>query len=403
MYTVSKVCLIVSILVLNLSCIALCQPTSENIQQGTIVFLDTSASMKGYFNSTEVLTNLQKFVYTEFRNILSTHDAFVPLYLCPFGLELEAPPREVRVFNFYSDAFFQKSTDIINVLRSRMFDNYALSIIITDGIQSDPQIGFDRGEMKRAIQEKLDEGFLIYLIGIKAKFDGTVYSEIDNNIQFTYRGLRPIYMWLATHNERLGETVVSDMVQRFGSIANEGDVINMVRLHGDKFPQVDRFIPEEFAEYHLATKIENKQDWYEIELYNPGRNQRVIEIPITFVANTFGSPWKISVLMANSHDSPWAQIKSTSVENQWKLELDYSRIPRRKTSAIELDVIGSFEPQTKWWQDWSTTDDTRKENVERTLYLEDLVEEIISPIYYYVGSDQPKRYKLKSLYLGIKR
>ncbi|HWU37329.1 MAG TPA: hypothetical protein VN203_06720, partial [Candidatus Acidoferrum sp.] len=112
-------------------------------EKGTVVFLDTSVSMRGYFNVAPAAgAPLQQFILADLLGILA-EDNLTPVYLSPFGSEI-ASPREVkslRKWSFFesqeskNSVYSQNETNLLAVFEGESFVKHDVSIILSDGIQ----------------------------------------------------------------------------------------------------------------------------------------------------------------------------------------------------------------------------------------------------------------------------
>ncbi len=344
-------------------------------ERGSLVFLDTSGSMKGYFGPENAPFNFQKFLQTEFRNVLSSREATTPLFLCRFGKTLD-PVEQVKGFAFTLTDFPRSQTDIIQALDSELFGAYQLSVVITDGIQSDkaPGANFDIGNLLRAVKRKADQGYYLYLIGVLADFKGKVYSEMVPEKIFQHQGQRPIFIWLAARNQQLGSEVADAMLLRLRQMLPPSSVA-MTRVNDVRQPKIGPITVERGMNY--SPQPGHDPGLYTIFALEPGRAAPDTLVPLNFDLLQPEDGWSITLKL-----SP--QVEWASLENGpdgWHLKLDYKKIPARQETPLTVSAVAEFAAGQQWWQAWSTTDDTVETNTHQTLYLQRLVERTIEPFY----------------------
>ena len=354
--------------------------------QGTLVFLDISVSMKGYFKSQPPLLNFQQFLQTDFRDILSSNQQLASLSVSTFGTSL-TPPKAVNGFMFTPDDFTELNTDIISVFKSAELEQHLLSIVITDGVQSDPDGGFNKGLMGRVIREKIDAGFFLYLVGAKMEFDGYIYSEIHHikaqkQLAIPHQGVRPIYFWIATRDKQLGKSVSDAIMQGLETAVTDKNLVGIVNFNEPECPTIKEFSIEERSKYHLAWQIKDTPPLYEIKLYHKPKKQSYIEIPIKI--DVPNDAWAMTMDVNQPEQFQWAEIHPASEANSekklWTLMLDYQKISSERHS-LSINISATFRPEGYWWSTWSTLDDSLSENADKTLYLKELTWGLLKPFY----------------------
>ncbi len=381
-------------------------------EQGCVIFLDTSVSIRGYFRTANYeATTVQKLLQAEIRNIIGERN-LGPIYLSCFSSKVGQPQNiqgnigRMFVFNSTSDlnAFFSgTSTDIIGVLNREEFKRYSAAILITDGIQAD-KTGFDIGEMVRAIKGKIDEGLHFYLIGIKSEFSGFIYPEHSNKeglkIPLQHTGLRPVYIWIAAHDPKIGNTLAGQVVSKLKDIASNNPV-KMVSLTDALLPKVDDLVLDtSSSEYeHKIKLIPRSQGTIEVKLANDLRGD--VAIPVRFRKDSDDneeSEWEFR--MKSEPENKWAKVIKT--DEYWALSLISNRIPQHSFAIfgdgnnLKITLLVVPNRQQWWWRQWSTPDDSKPEDANKTLYLQKLGENLIEPIY-------NKNYIMRTLNLKIVR
>jgi hypothetical protein len=368
---------------------------------GTIIFLDTSESIKGYFRTSATpATTIQHFLQTEFRNIISENNLY-PIYLSPFGSEI-SPPQQVQdnignKFVFISpdrlnEVFSAVTTNLIGVINSVEFNKYTASIIITDGIQAD-RGGFDIGEMLRAVRAKINEGLHLYLIGIKSEFNGFIFPEHPNpqglKIRFWHNGLRPIYIWIASQDGEISRNLTKKIANKLRSIATSEDAVKVAGLTSVQPPDVSIELDTDSSSSPIKSKQINNDsfEWLVARTQN-----EVIKVPVNIevsediLQTNSDFKWDIN-LELEPKKIRWAKVIKN--DEGWTLNLTYALIPSSgfmsgcSSSKGNLKVVAKAIPKINpenWWQQWSTEDDSLEQNAGKTLYLGRLSQIIEGPL-----------------------
>lgn len=355
-------------------------PLEQSLEQGTVVFFDTSTSMRGYFGTTNEQTSvIQRFLQTEFRNSISENN-LIPLFLSKFGDKITSPQKVQgnigSLFVFESGSqkkefFSGENTDLFGVFTKEEFGKYSVSVIITDGIHSGLG-GFDIGEMIRAIKTKIDENIYLYLIGIKSEFDYLIFPVITPDAEpFWHKGYRPVYIWLATRNAETGDNLTKDMQLRLKKGSQDVN-LEAVCLNSIPSPDVNDIEIESNLPY-FGTAPRGK--YKEIRVFRTEMDK--IDIPlkikkITSNPDDIEKYWKLSMRLETEVE--WADISERN--GDWYLSLTYSQL---KSSFLKIKVIAVPDTQRFWWGKWSTNNDSNKKDADKTLYLERLGNQIIEP------------------------
>jgi len=374
-------------------------------EQGTVVFLDVSTSIRGYFRTTDrKASSLQRFLQREFCNSISENN-LIPLYFSMFS-EKVVSPQQVEgnicdMFFFDSDDEIKKlfsdgSTDFLGVFEKEEFGKYKVSMIITDSLHSGTG-GYDIGDMIRVIKPKIEEGLCINLIGIKSEFEGFVFPVISEHADpFWHKGLRPIYIWIATRDSKLGNSLTKDIVTRLEKETQEENV-KCVKLSNVQLPSVTNIEFDINSEDYLI--IPNGEN-FDVKLARSLKDRIEIPLSVTNNLDDCGKQWKLNMKL--EPEIEWANI----VENgeDWTISLAYNQIPsgtlfKSGGGMIKVKVIATSDIQQFWWREresegWSTENDSNEGDADKTPYLERLGEKLIEPLY-------SKEHELKFLVLKI--
>ncbi|MEA2175513.1 MAG: hypothetical protein QOD00_3105 [Blastocatellia bacterium] len=163
------------------------------------VYLDASLSMKGFVNSAQH-TQFDKFVE-------AIGDALPGCQLYKYGQKKgETNPnnpsltersrfgRELHAQDFY-DRLYNPDDKLIGQLADE--EHPALSVLITDGVYSEPQ-GATSPPVVQAIQRWMDRGNTFGIFILKSKFDGPFYSETNRRMMNGFPPIneRPFYAFV---------------------------------------------------------------------------------------------------------------------------------------------------------------------------------------------------------------
>ena len=385
---------------------------------GTIIFLDTSMSMRGYFRPTPAAgTTIQRFILADLLGILA-EDNLTPAYLSSFGSAIPAPEviQSLRRWSFFEsqrnvdDIYSQKETNLIGVFENRDFGRSAASIIITDGLQSGIEgsgnniEGFDT-RLFKVIKDKNSSGTYLWLIGVRTEFNGYIYPERPNpqgrRAPFGYPGIRPVYIWIASHDPNIGYTLVMKIITRIRSIAGPLNAVKVTGLTYVPYPtaKIDIDVDASSSPIHSKGLKENNFEWLVSKT-----QEEIINVPISLnipedpLESNLDIEWRTNLKLV-PENIRWAKL--VNEEGDWGLNLTYSYIPGGgfgcSFSRGELNIVAITNPaiiQRPWWSTWSTDDDSSAENANKTLYLERLAPIITSNL---------KEEKAGSVLLKIRR
>jgi hypothetical protein len=377
--------------------------SSESPEQGCVVFLDTSLSMRGFFSpSNQEASVIQKFLQTEFRNYLSENDLH-PIYLSYFGSKVSTPqPLQDNVnigdrFIYNSDSkikefFSSGSSNITGIFKNEEFSKYSVSVIITDGVQYTTD-GFDIGKMIKTIKSKTDEGIHISLLGLKSEFDGFVFPVLTAYpAPFWHKGMKPIYIWLATRDVRTEINLKGDMAKRIKRFTEDFKIANLsdFKLTNTSMNFEVGAVTVSLSLRKSTMRIESeksdanpkycmviprpKKDHLELRLRND------VNIPILNKGSTDINTVYYKIEMNLEPEVNWAKITEYENEGRWSLSLIYDKIPRRNNN-LKIKIIATPVPEKWWWQQWSTEADNSREDADKTLYLKRFGEQTIEPLY----------------------
>lgn len=372
---------------------------------GTIIFLDTSMSIRGYFRVAPIAgTTIQRFMLADLLEILS-EDNLTPVYLSLFGSTIPASEgiQSLRRCSFFEsrqrleDTYSQIETNLIGVFENKQFGRNAVSIIISDGIQSSMEgsqniAGFDT-RIFNVIRDKSNTGIHLWLIGVRSEFRGIVYPERPcpegKRRSFHHAGHRPIYIWIASHDVDTGRNLVEKITARLRSITGSSDAVKVAGLTSVSHPVVDVGLDTDSSSFPIKTKQidTNSFEWL------VGRKQEdIVNVPINIdipkdkLKTAFDIEWNIN-LELEPKSIRWAKVIKD--DEGWTLNLTYALIPGSSfmsgcsSSKGNLKVVAKAIPKInleKWWQQWSTEDDSLEQNAGKTLYLGRLSQIIEEPL-----------------------
>ncbi len=375
--------------------------------QGTIIFLDTSMSMRGYFNiSPAAGTPIQRFILADLLEIVA-EDNLMPAYLSTFGSEIVAPQKmqSLRKWSFFDSQenedriYSQSETNLVGVFEKEEFARHDVAIVISDGIQSSAEgsqniAGFDT-RIFNVIRKRCESGIYLWLIGIKSRFRGIIYPErpCPDGIKrsFHYSGLRPIYVWIGSHDVAKGLNLVRKVVDRINSTLEPSETVRMAGLNYVQAPEINITMDRESSSSPI--KLMKELDKGNFEWLVRKTEEKEIDIPIIMGEKTRTIPSSLSTFEWNNNielapqNIKWARVIKR--DGKWHLILTYKLIPARgffggcSDNNGNLNIIANSASNINprpWWLEWSTENDCRNENAGKTLYLEKLSRIIEEPL-----------------------
>lgn len=182
------------------------------------IYLDASVSMKGFVNPAQhsqfdefidavgdALPGCQIYKYGQRKSGPATAGNQQLAEKVSFGLELHQP-------GFY-DLAYNPDDRLIEQLAAEA--QPALSILITDGVYSEPQ-GATSPPVVQAIQKWLDRGCSFGILILKSSFNGPFYSERGRTLlpKISVKG-RPFYAFIFSPTERDFREVQERLTSRF--------------------------------------------------------------------------------------------------------------------------------------------------------------------------------------------
>ena len=350
------------------------------------VYVDTSVSMRGYFrNQPQDGTLFQRFIWNGLS--LSLREVLIDekIYLTTFGSEIDLPLELSPVQTFLKKFRFASKKDIKSFFSDKdtklveLFDNKALTedrlfVIMTDGLPSAPDGSGPDPRIKTVIKKKvLDQGFHLWLIGICSEFQGFVYPESPgkdgSKKSFDYHGVRPVYIWVGTKKMQKGNAVVHEFYNRLRRMideeADERLAVELIEFPCIELPIAKLSLSKEDINGEPISKIRifPKEDYLEIRTSKNFIGN--IDIPLIIEWEKVEINYKLK--LSFNHEAVWQM----NAMDAWALNLKSDRIPKR------MNIVMRAAPQiNKWWETWSTDDDSRRESADKTLYLRRLVEDL---------------------------
>jgi len=377
-------------------------------EKGTVVFLDTSVSMRGYFNVAPAAgAPLQQFILADLLGILA-EDNLTPVYLSPFGSEIASPQevKSLRKWSFFESleskntVYSQSETNLLGAFEGEAFVRHDVSIIISDGIQSSAEgsqniAGFDT-RIFNVIRKRSQTGTFLWLIGVKSKFRGIVYPErpCPDGIRrsFHYGGVRPIYVWIGSQDLGKGLGLVTKMVERIHSLLEPSETVRVAALNFVHPPEIKMSMEPESSSSPIKRMKESANG---SEYLIKKTQQKEIDIPLAVSENKgkiqsefWNMDWNLNIEVV-SDKAKWA--RTIKKNGNWHLVLNYNLIPgssffkgcmddhqgRLRITASSVAAIR----QNPWWREWSTQNDCRSEDAGKTLHLEKLSPMIEEPLH----------------------
>jgi hypothetical protein len=362
------------------------KPLPEVELKDISVYVDTSVSMRGYFrNRPQDGTLFQRFIWNglslSLREVLTNEK----IYLTTFGSEIDKPldlgPSEtfLKKFRFESKEdiksfFSDKDTKLVELFDNKALTEDRLFVIMTDGLPSAPDGSGPDPRIKTVIRKKvLDQGFHLWLIGLCSEFQGIVYSEspgkTGSKVSFYYHGVRPVYIWVGTKKMQEGNAVVHEFYDRLRQMideeADERLAVELIEFPCIELPRAKLNLSKDDIHGEPISKVKIFPKKNYLEVWTSKKFIGDVDIPL--VIEWEGEEINHNLKLSFNHEAVWQM----NAKGTWALNLKSDRIPRR------MNIIMKAAPQiNKWWETWSTDDDSRIKNADKTLYLRRLVEDL---------------------------
>ncbi|MBI5222790.1 hypothetical protein HY990_00045 [Candidatus Micrarchaeota archaeon] len=351
-------------------------------QKGVIIYVDTSMSMRGYFNaSSEPGTVIQRFMWTPMLTSLKEVEEFYDesIYFSTFGNIVNEPEKLqtplLRMFKFNSlndvnNLFSGTETRFIELLQNELLKDYRCFIIISDGVPSTPESIGQEPMLIPTFRNLINSGIHLWLIGIRSEFNGVVYPETHDeygNIKlFTYKGRRPIYVWVAAQEKAVGVKIVSKFLKNFNTLSGE-DYSNTVKLA--ELTHIDK--PKASLRLNVINMdgilLKEHQDHIELRFANWFNGEVDIPLEINWDREAIPHVKEVSFRI-QPHIN---RVKIINNNHRWLLRVD----SRTVSSDINLFLDTTFLIP-KWWEEWSVNDDSISKNADKTLYLEPVINKL---------------------------
>lgn len=353
--------------------------------KGLWILVDTSMSMRGYFNPVpRAGTVIQRFLWNGLITVLKETYLDDTVYISPFADDIkESEPVKslLKTFRFDNISMLENffsgiETKLLEVLRRIANSNYKVFIVVTDSLPSERDTAGPSPQMIEAVRHLINQKKNnLWLIGLKSEFTGRIYPECPdktgNRIPFDFAGRRPIFVWLGSKDKEKGIEIVTKILERFRGLLSPQDLdqvkvaelsfldLPTARISFEKISGVTT-IPPRNPDDPLEMRVLRSSESFDVPIHIEWIKERIekeeeIEINIT-PENLRG----VSVFSQN---------------NRWYLHLETRSIPRR-ILTLRLMIRPVVE---RWWAQWSTKDDSIRENAHQILYLEPLVSEFMNP------------------------
>lgn len=262
--------------------------------------------------------------------------------------------------------------------------------------------GSDIGCVKRAIRPLLEDGFGIWLIGILTQFNGDIYPETPNiqgtKEKFPYNGLRPAYIFVLSKDVELGRQIsvslsitLNNIRKKFKTEELKIESVELSPLFPIGFtPNLREELPGNTKSTILLDrpKVSEKRTFGQD---GKCRGNKIVAYPLSISALPPPSPfipqavsW-VPQLVMDEWQQGWISLSGGDWNLQknlweWTIQINCGRMPSRiQDSKVYLTIYSEPSPNTdvssseKWWYQWSTDDDSTKENASKTLNLHKLV------------------------------
>jgi hypothetical protein len=395
-----------------------------------VVYIDTSASMAGYVSpdggksfaiSPDGQTIFSKTLL-ELRNVVTTLSPQPAIAVRKVDTAVSAPSfsdLELSQAAFSRGTFNGKETNIAGAIKNfsqPLSDDEEIKnpprfhIFVTDGVQSSNKQSVDtscaQGSdpvcVKKQILELLNNGWSATVIGLRSEFQGNVFSEIQKKaVPFATKKdasqFRPFFLYVFSPNKTALDQLTVKLRQRLGELVKDGNSLREYALTSD------------YAGGIATVEIQNtSKDFLDVrqEKEKEGNLPRITVKADVDTASAGGKPFLLKVKI------PWsenARLGGTGDEMsglvKWTLEaiggdkeakgIRYPNLKLVKQEAKDGGAELTFEAgwtleagdlgwriyrlngkldteknAPSWVRAWSTDDDARTENGNRTLNLE---------------------------------
>ncbi len=299
-------------------------------------------------------------------------------------------------------------------------------VLVTDGVQSTKgqgdncASGSDQFCVRRKFFELLEKGWGGCILGIRSQFDGKVYSESSrrrsntNYIEYPSRdddpeSYRPFYLYIFSPDPLSLDKFVEELKERIRPLV-KGDGLRELALtlpYTRGFAQGELKVPNESADLLNRTAVEKHPSRFTLRLSPEVREStaKAFQISVSFNWSSHAMEtgteeelmnmiqWYLEPVYAGDSDSSFAEGLN---EDNPKSESGYMRFPviRLKTPArgktdFEMTahwpngvgeykwraykLVGRFNLENRvppWVRQWSTYEDDKKENGNKTFDLE---------------------------------
>ncbi len=344
---------------------------------GTWIIADTSMSMRGYFRTMQYPgSTVQRFLWNGLIPILRESFPTDTIYFSSFSCEIGTPKPVnslLDLFRFQNsrrlEGFFSGTeTKLLEVFENVRDKSYSVFIVVTDGIPSSKGDAGPDPRLIEAIKSLVEKtGYYLWLIAIRSEFKGRIYPQCPNRYgqkrSFEYVGNRPIFIWVGARNKEEGTRIIASSVKKLKLLSRESSNVKFVDFSPPDLPNAELTIGKTVGV--LALKSKNP-----IELrIARNRNRREIDIPLQV-------RWypgelrreKESFIEISPRDFQGVRIMKSQY-NLWHLLVAPQHLSKR---PLKITLKAKLK-MDKWWIDWSTDDDSKQENGNRTLYLKQLI------------------------------
>lgn len=351
----------------------------QKVEVKTInLFIDGSESMGGFIlGSSNTYKKVLQRMYLNLR-------PEAPVKVYKFGERIAEFENRDFQRSIQDRYFYNEPSTYLDSVISRFISptlTSSLAIIITDGIQSRRIEGYNLSALIDCLAKRVEGGWYIELIGFKSDFDGIVYSELDQTIRFRYRGKRPFYLFIFSPNlEKIN--LIKDIFRR------EGISFNSFRINSPFGSYTTKYINDHsifslweqkgnviYLEYSPKNPKDRENDVINLKhkLDFNFRVDNVFRFPLEFEVNVKGKKSGDKNLLEESYLPVLYGYKS-----QGKVSYVFTyNLKKPKSSGYYNYKIEYFPKFTSllapaWVKEWSTDDDTKYENCNKTLYLYEL-------------------------------
>lgn len=395
-----------------------------------IVYLDVSASMPGYVSpdgETIFGRTLQ-----ELRGFVTTFDSQLDVMARRVGATVSAPESNMLLMEASRNKTYydKQETDLAGAIRtfSEGSPPARYHILVTDGVQSTKtkrqddncDSGSDQFCVRRKISELLEKGWGGCILGIRSQFHGDVYSESSrrrgdpygikyDSIDDDPESYRPFYLYIFSPDPLSLDKFVEELKERIRPLVKgnglrelaltlpytRGFAQGELKIPNESFDLLNRTAEEKGpARFTLRLKSEVKESnaksfqvsvspKWSSHAMETGTEEELINMIQWDLEPVYAGDSKSSSTDGLKEDNPksgsgYVRFPVIKLKNPEKGKTDFEMTAHWPTAVGEYQwraykLVGRLNLENRippWVRQWSTYNDDRKENGNKTFDLE---------------------------------